>query len=94
MDPYEALANAVIIQAAKDYRAARRQLARHMKKKPVKRSEKDPRWMKWNSKRIDLEAELSDLKRFFYSDWFTCLSWTDGPALYERLRKEAETHEC
>lgn len=94
MDPYEALANAVIIQAAKDYRAARRKYAQLMKKKLVKRSEKDPRWTKWSNKKADIEAGLSDLKKFFYSEWFTCLSSTDGPSLYERLREEADADEC
>lgn len=93
MDPYEALANAVIIQAAKDYRASRRKYTNLMKKKPVKWSEKDPRWTKWQNKKIDIEAELTELKRFFYSGWFNCLSKADGPALYKRLREEADEHE-
>lgn len=94
MDPYEALANAIIIQAAKDYRAARRQYAHLMKKKPVKRSEKDPRWEKWNNRKMNIESELSELEKFFYSEWFTCLSKTDGQDLYERLREEADENEC
>lgn len=94
MDPYESLANAVIIQAARDYRTARHQIERLMRKKPVRRSQKDPRWMKWNNAKKDVENKLSEIKRFFYSECFTCLSSTDGPALYERLREEADADEC
>lgn len=96
MDPYEALANAVIVQAAKDYRHARKELSRLLKHEPVKKSAEDEgiRWKKWNTRKTDVENELSDLKKFFYSKWFMVLSKTDGPALYERLREEADADEC
>lgn len=96
MDPYESLANAVIIQAAKDYRAGRRELKKLLSHEPVKKSGEDEsvRWKKWNTRKTDVENNLSDLKRFFYSQWFTMLSSTDGPALYERLKEEADSDEC
>ena len=36
MDPYENLANAIILQAVKDYRDARRKIKRHPKDKEAK----------------------------------------------------------
>ena len=35
-DPYEALANAIILQAVKDYRAAREKVRYHLKNKEAK----------------------------------------------------------
>lgn len=93
MDPYERLANAVIIRAAQDYRSARKRLRRHLKNEPVKLSDKDERWIKWDVKKKDMLIEISEIERFFKSEWFMVLSDADGPALFEKLRKEADSDE-
>ena len=66
----EQLASAIIVQAAKDYRAA----ARVLKKHPGSAAAK---------------AEISELERFFLSDWFRVLSTVDGEQILIRLRREA-----
>lgn len=58
MNPYENLANAIILQAVKDYRLT------------------------------DDEQELSEIERFFRSDWFGVLSQVDPEYLIRNLRKE------
>lgn len=94
-DPYESLANAVIIQVARDYLTARRKLKRHLANEPAERrgDGENPYWRKWDEKRKDILIEINQLHGFFCSEWFMTLSDADGPALFERLRKEADTRE-
>ena len=94
-DPYERLANAVIIQAARDYLTARRQLKRHLGNEPVRwrGTGENPCWQKWDEKRKDIVTGINELHDFFHSEWFMTLSDADGPALFERLRKEADARE-
>ena len=60
MNPYENLANAIVLQAVKDYRLT------------------------------DDEAELTEIERFFRSDWFGVLTDVDPEYLIRRLRKEKD----
>ena len=73
MDGYERLANAIIIQAAKDYRAARKKLRRTRLSKEA---------------RYKAEAEVQSVERFFRSDWFSCLSELDGEFILRKLQEE------
>ena len=68
-DPYEQLANAIILQAVKDYRDALKKL----KKRRRYDSAKDM---------------ISEVERFFHSDWYTELTSIDGNFLIEKLRSE------
>ena len=68
-DPYEQLANAIILQAVKDYRDALKKL----KKRRRYDSAKDM---------------ISEVERFFHSDWYRELTSVDGNFLIEKLRSE------
>ena len=63
------LANAIIIQAAKDYRAALRRQRRNPDSEAARRV-------------------ISEVERFFRSEWFNCLTDVKGEYLIERIRKE------
>lgn len=69
LDPYQALANAIVQNAAEDYRAA------------LKRLDKDP-------ENIIARAEVTELKRFFRSQWYEILTDVDGEYLIKMLEKE------
>ncbi len=72
-DPYQALALAVIRQAADDYRS----LAQKMDNT---RNDMD---------RQQLAERMKSISRFFLSDWFVLLSGSDdGPEFLERLDEE------
>ena len=72
-DPYQALALAVIRQAADDYRS----LA-----KRIDMADSD-------EERERLTEMMKSISRFFLSDWFSQLSGSDeGPAILERLDEE------
>lgn len=67
--PYENLANAIILQAAKDYRAALRKLKRNPQNK-------------------DAKYTISEVERFFRSDWYKMLTDVDGELIIKKLREE------
>lgn len=71
---WEALANAIIEQAAKDYRDYSRIYYKN------KRSEKGK----------NAAAELIALERFFTSEWFAQLTDIDGSWLLDQLQEEVE----
>lgn len=75
-DPYMQLANAVVIQAAKDYRDACRTL------------ERGRRHYITESKRLASEKHRNDCLRFFRSAWFATLSDLDGEMLIRKLDEE------
>lgn len=76
MNAYEELANAIIVQAATDYKWALKVL-----QKPEKQKADDL-----------MRAELykSDCERFFASDWFTALSDCDGGALAAAIKRSVK----
>lgn len=69
MEPYERLANAIILRAVEDYRDALRDL-------------------RVNPSYPDARRTVSEVERFFRSDWFSTLTSLDGVALMKKLRKE------
>ena len=72
-DPYQALALAVIRQAAADYRSLARM---------IDNTGSEP-------ERQRLIREMKSISRFFLSDWFCVLSGSDeGPEFLERLDQE------
>lgn len=75
IDPYEALAQAIIVQAAEDYRVCLRVLAKRKHSRCVTE--------RYLSRKADIEW-------FFRSRWFEALSTADGELILERLRKEYE----
>ena len=68
-DTYEQLANAIILQAVKDYRDALKKLKKRPRYEPAK----------------DM---ISEVERFFHSDWYRELTSVDGNFLIEKLRSE------
>lgn len=69
MDPWQSLANAIAISAAKDYRAALRRLRRNPKSKTA-------------------ISEITDLERFFRSEWYAALTNVPGELLIQKLKEE------
>lgn len=87
-DPWRALANAIIIQAVKDYRNSRIMLRKLKRKMTIEKtlSEDEAAFIK---KRIlDYRAMLSEVRFFILSDDFSFYSGLDGIALLQRLERE------
>lgn len=87
MNLYENLANAVIVQAVKDYRQALRFLKRHPHTPDLDTDEakKDKRKRVLRDKIIKNESERDDVERFFRSGWFETLSNLDGEVLLRKV---------
>ena len=79
--PYENLANAIIIQAAKDYKSVVRQL----KKTPVP----EPVTLKSEKKEYEqLLTKKSEILRFFNSAWYMTLTNVDPQIIIRNIEKE------
>ena len=89
MEPYESLANGIIVQAVKDYREAIRFLKRHPHTPDLDTEEakQDKRKRELIEKIIKNEGERDDVERFFHSEWFELLSNLDGNALMRQVRE-------
>ena len=110
MDPYEALANAVILQAVRDYRIEVRYLKKHHLTPEIVRKAGEQRRTREAKTALDgkghrkgryekMYDRLSgvykqELEEFFLSEWFMLLSRADGKAILEKLREEVDTDEC
>ncbi len=68
MTPFEALANAIIEQAAKDYQLALRYHFKHPESPKHKQ-------------------KVTEIERFFRSDWYTALTDVDGENLIREIRR-------
>lgn len=79
MNPYEELANAIIIQAVKDYRDEVLWLNNH---KPIIPEDEE------NDDYREHLAEKKGIEKFFLSGWFSTLSNLDGKVLLQKLKKE------
>ena len=73
MEQYEILANAIIIQATRDYRKALRILRRGFH--PA------------SEKAIQAEMVKSDCERFFCGKWIKTLTDLDGRTLMKKIRE-------
>lgn len=88
-NPWQALADAIIIQAVKDYRSRARMIKRirGCLKKPKKMP---PSEVACQEQRLQLfEKEQVAAREFFCSKWFGSLSDLDGNDLLDGLQKEA-----
>ena len=74
-DAYISLANAIIIQAAKDYMRALKHLARNPKDQDI---------------RNKLLATKSNVERFFRSEWYSMLTDVDSKTLLTKLKAEVK----
>ena len=87
LDPYQMLANAVIIQAVKDYRVAL---------KRVMKGEVKKRWVRIDDEtemEMDIQyeravAEKNDIEEFFLSGRHHMYSGIDGSFMVKKLREE------
>ena len=88
MEPYENLANAIVMQAVKDYREAIHFLKRHPHTPDLDTEEakKDKRKRTLRERIIKNEGERDDVERFFHSGWFELLSNLDGETLLRQVR--------
>lgn len=72
---YTKLANAIIENAATDYRRLRKRL-------------RDAKKQDRRSDIYSLERAIKEIEGFFLSDWFCILSSFDGKCLLKRLEEE------
>ena len=91
LDPYEVLANAIIMQAVDDYREAKRFLNRHPElSNPVKLARMDKeRRSKLLAEKRNSEGTIREVERFFRSGWFDVLSKADGVELLSKIQRES-----
>ena len=87
-DNYENLANAIVLQAVKDYRLALRFLKRHPRTPELDAEEagKDTSKRSLSDKIIKNESARDEVERFFCSGWFETLSNLDGEVLLRKVR--------
>lgn len=87
-NPWQALADAIIIQAVKDYRNRARMMKRIRGR--LKRTKKmPPPELDYQAQRLRrYEEEQVAAREFFYSRWFGALSDLDGNDLLDRLQEE------
>jgi 5S rRNA maturation endonuclease (ribonuclease M5) len=78
-DPHVQLANAIIVQAVRDYRDARKIMAR--------------KHHATTNKRIWAERQIANCQRFSLSDWFKVLTDIDGEMLIRKLDEEMDSSE-
>ena len=92
MNPYEDLANAIVIQAVKDYRQALRFLKHHPHTPDIDTEEAKANKHKrvLRNKILEHECERDDIERFFRSGWYKALTSVDGEYLIQKLREEAK----
>ena len=88
-DPWRMLADAIVLQAVKDYRSRIRLMKRirkQMRKRDISKEEKEYLELRYH-KYKDLQDTEAD---FFFSDLFATLTDLDGYDLLDRLNKEAK----
>ncbi|WP_246240389.1 hypothetical protein [Anaerocolumna sedimenticola] len=88
-DGFSNLANAIIIQAVKDYREAIRFLKTHPHTPDLDTEEAktDIRKITLLNEIIKNEGERDDVERFFRSGWFKALTSLDGEAILKQVRE-------
>ena len=87
-NPWQALADAIIIQAVKDYRNRARMVKRI--RGCLKRNKEMTSELACQERRLQQYEEKQDAAgNFFFSRWFSVLSDLDGYDLLNRLEREA-----
>ena len=87
-DPWRALANAVVIQAVKDYRDSRAMLRKLNRKMTAGKTLSEDEVALIKKRILDGRAMLSEARSFILSDNFSLYSGLDGIALLQRLERE------
>lgn len=88
MEPYEALANAIIELAARDYRKLARGYHRTVHKRKRVRSVKERKRLDYQKRAI--KRQMTELEKFFRSNWFCELTSVSGEMVILRLREECQ----
>ena len=87
-NPWQALADAIIIQAVKDYRNRARMMKR-IRGCLKRNKEMTPSELACQAQRLQQYEEKQDaVGTFFFSRWFSVLSDLDGYDLLDRLQRE------
>lgn len=87
-NPWQVLADAIIIQAVKDYRNRARMMKR-IRGCLKRNKEMTPSELACQAQRLQQYEEKQDaVGTFFFSRWFSVLSDLDGYDLLDRLQKE------
>ena len=88
-ESWQALADAIIIQAVKDYRNRARMMKR-IRGRLKRNKEMTPSELACQAQRLQQYEEKQDAAgNFFFSRWFSVLSNLDGYDLLDRLEREA-----
>lgn len=87
-DPWRALANAVVMQAVKDYRDSRAMLRKLKREMTVWEALSKDAAALMKKRILDNQAMLSEARSFILSDNFSLYSGLDGIALLQRLECE------
>ena len=86
MNPYNELANAIVIQAYKDYIECHKKL-RHLTEMDTYFMDKRDR-EKYQKKLDKAQAEFDEVYDFFFSDWYECLTSVDPKVILAKLDEE------
>lgn len=88
MEPYEALANAIIELAAKDYRKLAIAYHRAIRKRKRVRNVKEREKLDYQKRSI--KRQITEIEKFFRSKWFSELTSISGEMVILRLREECQ----
>jgi TusA-related sulfurtransferase len=99
LNPYESLANGIILQAVKDYKQSLKDIKKIVKeydttlkkehsREELKRIKKDFRF-DFNRKM----KEKEEVEVFFFSEWYKQLTSVDSKYLVNKLKKEVDYDE-
>ena len=108
MMPYDALRNAIVIQAAEDYRKAvevireSRAKLKELWDEYAKLQGKDDVREQEILKDIEeiihklekARSEINEIESFFRSEWYSSICSVDGEWMIEQLREEAGDYDC
>ncbi len=86
MEPVELLANAIVIQAADDYRMTAKLW--HKADKRLKRARSKEKRKEIAAEKRAIGKELKSLERFFLGQWCAMLTTVDGGYILGKLKEE------
>ena len=87
-DPWRVLANAVVMQAVKDYRDSRAMLRKLKREMTVGEALSKDAAALMKKRILDNQAMLSEARSFILSDNFSLYSGLDGIALLQKKKKK------